>query len=90
MVLFAVIIRQHAARISRRVAAVCYPFLLILGAYFLWRFLSSAATAGYSTAIVTTVLLAYVCIRMVGAWPDLLSDRKYGVLETPAGTVRAT
>lgn len=70
------------------VAAVCYPFLLILGAYFLWRFLSSAATAGYSTAIVTTVLLAYVCIRMVGAWPDLLSDRKYGVLETPAGTVR--
>jgi hypothetical protein len=70
------------------VAAVCYPFFLILGAYFLWRFLSSAATPRYSTAVVATVLLAYACIRLVGAWPEMLSDRQYGVLETPAGTIR--
>jgi hypothetical protein len=70
------------------VAAVCYPFFLILGAYFLWRFLRSAATPHYSIAVVTTVLLIYVCIRVVGAWPEMLSDREYKVLETPAGTVQ--
>jgi hypothetical protein len=70
------------------VAAVCYPFFLIIGTYLLWRFLNSAATPRYSAVVVTTVLLAYVCIRVVGAWPELLSNWEYGGLETRAGSVR--
>jgi hypothetical protein len=63
------------------VTAVDYPFLLVLAPYLLWRYLKSTAT-------VATIVIAYSLLRVAGGWPDLLSDRKYGVLDTPAGSVK--
>ena len=70
------------------VAAICYPFLLILGPYFLWRFLTSAAEPQYAIAIVAALTFGYACVRVAGGWADMLSDRNYGTLQTEAGAVR--
>jgi hypothetical protein len=70
------------------VTAVDYPFLLILAPYFLWRYLKSATTPGYALAATATLVIGYSLVRVAGGWSDLLSDRKYGVLDTPAGSVK--
>ena len=70
------------------VAGVCYPFFIVLGACFLWRFLSSAATPRYAAGVVAAMLLAYAGLRVAAAWPEMLSNRPYGALQTAAGTVR--
>ena len=70
------------------VAGVCYPFFIIVGACLLWRFLSRAATPRYAIGMVAGVLLAYAGVRVAAAWPEMLSNRSYGVLQTAAGSVR--
>jgi len=69
------------------VAAICYPFLLILGPYFVWRFLQPAGPR-YAAAMVIALTAGYGLVRIVGGWPDMLSDRHYGTLSTAAGNVR--
>jgi len=63
------------------VTAVDYPFLLLLAPYFLWRYTKS-------TTITAALVVAYSLLRVAGGWPDLLSDKKYGVLDTAAGSVK--
>jgi hypothetical protein len=63
------------------VTAVDYPFLLALAPYFIWRY-------SKSTAITAAFVISYSLIRVAGGWSDLLSDRNYGVLDTPAGSVK--
>ncbi len=70
------------------VAAICYPFLLVLGPYFLWRFLKSAGGPRYAVIAVAGLTIGYGALRTVAGWPELLSDRKYGTLQTNAGTVK--
>jgi hypothetical protein len=73
------------------VAAASYPFLLILGPYFLWKFLSAVPEVGErsipSTAIVVLYLVVYGAARIVGGY-SLLSDRDYRTLRTEAGPVK--
>jgi hypothetical protein len=68
------------------VAAICYPFLLILGPYFVWRFLEPAGPQ-YAAAIVMALTVGYGLVRVAGGWPELLSDQRYGTLSTAAGVV---
>ena len=70
------------------IAAICYPFLLVLGPYFLWRFLNSAGTSRYAVAVVLTLTIGYALLRTVGGWSELLSDARYGSLRTEAGSVK--
>jgi hypothetical protein len=62
-------------------SAVNYPFLLILASYFIWRY-------SKSTTKTALVLVTYSLMRLAGAWPDMLSNEKYGLLDTPAGSVK--
>ncbi len=72
------------------VAAVCYPFYLILGPYLLLRRLNGreAAWPQRSSAIVGAALILYGVGRLVAAYPAQLSGRSFGVLETNAGKVK--
>ena len=74
------------------IAAACYPFLLILGPYLLWRFLSSVPAQGVTpaipaAAIVSCLVLAYGAARIIGG-ASLLTGHNYRSLETEAGTVK--
>ncbi len=70
------------------VPGICYPFLLVLGPYLLWRFLDSAAGRSYAIAVVASITVGYALIRIVGGWPEMLSGRPYGTLYTEAGSVK--
>jgi hypothetical protein len=70
------------------VTAVDYPFLLVLVPNFLWRFLNTATTPRYAVAATAGLVVAYSLLRVIGGWPELLSDQRYGVLDTPAGSVK--
>ena len=70
------------------VAGICYPFLLVLGPYFLWRFLHAAAGRSYAIGAVAAVTLGYAVVRIVGGWGEMLSGAHYGTLYTRAGSVK--
>lgn len=70
------------------VAGICYPFLLVLGPYLLWRFLDSAAGRSYAVAVVAAITVGYAVVRIVGGWPEMLSGAHYGTLYTRAGSVK--
>src|SRR5260370_39850913 len=69
------------------VPGICYPFLLVLGPYLLWRFLDSAAGPSYAMAVVAFITVGYALIRIVGGWPEMLSGKPYGTLYTEDGRV---
>src|SRR6185295_7822287 len=56
------------------IAAACYPFLLILGPFLLWRFLSSASAGPHAVRITFLIAVAYGLARLAGGY-GLLSDR---------------
>jgi hypothetical protein len=70
------------------VTAVDYPFLLVLAPYFLWRFLNTATTPRYAVPATAALVVGYSLLRVIGGWPELLSDQRYGTLNTPAGAVK--
>jgi hypothetical protein len=70
------------------VAAICYPFLLVLGPYFLWRFLKAGGSPRYAATVVLTLTVGYAVVRTAGGWSELLSDARYGTLKTAAGSVK--
>lgn len=70
------------------VAGVCYPFFVIVGACLLWRFLRPATTPRYAAGAVMLILLGYAGVRVAGAWPAMLSNRRFHTLQTEAGSVR--
>jgi len=69
------------------VSGICYPFLLVLGPYFLWRFLRPASVR-YATVVVAALMFGYAAIRVAGGWPEMLSGTHYGTLYTEAGSVK--
>ena len=85
------------------VPAICYPFLLILGPYLMWRFLlvpeqmegllqTSAALrgtgSGSASRIVVTLLVGFIAVRLAAAYPATLSARPFRTLQTLSGSVR--
>jgi hypothetical protein len=69
------------------ISAACYPFLLILGPYLLWSFLSSASPKIPAAPIVAGLVIAYGLARLVGG-SSLFSEKNYRPLSTQAGVVK--
>jgi hypothetical protein len=72
--------------VTADIAASCYPFLLILGPYLLWRFLSAPSARIPATAIVGSLAVLYGLARLVGG-ATLFTQQSYRDLETAAGKV---
>jgi len=81
--------------VTSEVPGICYPFLMILGPYLIWRFLAAAGPGpdlqmgmrAWPAATLAAGLAAYALVRIVAGYPDLLSDRPYRTLSTLAGEV---
>ena len=79
-----------------QVPGICYPFFLVLGPYLLWRALASEGSeaeipAGRRSAAgcaIAGLLIVYGAVRVVGAYPQLLSGKPYQTMSTLAGEVR--
>jgi len=80
------------------VPGVCYTFFLMLGPCLLWRTLTfeesrrelhanSRVAAGIAVA---ALLFIYGALRVIAAYPHLLSNRPYHELSTLAGNIRLT
>jgi hypothetical protein len=82
--------------VTSDVPGICYPFLMILGPYLIWRFLAAVGSGpdlkmglrAWPAATLAAGLVAYGLLRIVGGYPDLLSDRSYQTLSTLAGKVK--
>ncbi len=80
------------------VPGVCYPFFLILGPYLLWRALAwedsgQEMRAGMRSAVgcaIVGLLVVYGSLRLIAAYPYLLSSKPYHAMSTLAGQVRLT
>jgi len=73
--------------VTADIAASCYPFLLVLGPYLLWSFLSKASPKIPATLIIGCLVMIYGAARVPGG-SFLFSERNYRTLETAAGAVR--
>jgi len=84
--------------VRTEVPGICYPFFLVLGPYLIWRLLAlggpgrdlhlgGRAKAGFAVA---ALLVTYGTLRVIGAYPHLLSDSAYHDMSTLAGNVRLT
>ncbi len=69
------------------VSAACYPFLLVLGPYLLWSFLSSPSRKTPAVPVVAAIVMVYGIARLLGG-SSLLTERNYHTLETVAGAVK--
>ncbi len=69
------------------ISAACYPFLLILGPYLLWNFLSRPSPSIPAVPVVASIVIIYGLARLVGG-TSLFTERNYRALETTAGMVR--
>jgi hypothetical protein len=85
------------------VPAMCYPFLLMLAPYLFWQLLYIPQHAGgrgngssnlsnrsrsYGSAIIASLTLLYIAIRLGATYSHVLSDQPFRTLETRSGTVR--
>jgi hypothetical protein len=84
----------HGTRTN--VPGICYPFFLVLGPYLIWRLLTLGgggpdpdmgirSRPGFAVVALVTM---YGLIRVIGAYPSLLSNGHFQELSTLAGTVR--
>jgi hypothetical protein len=79
-----------------QVPGICYPFFLVLGPYLLWRALAPEGSdaeiptgmRSASGCAILGSLIVYGALRVVAAYPQLLSDRPYQAMSTLAGEVR--
>jgi hypothetical protein len=80
------------------VPGICYPFFLALAPYLMWRLLTVVGSGGdletgirsRSGAGVAALMATYGLLRVVAAYPSLLSNGPYHDLSTIAGNVRVT
>jgi len=88
---------SNAMGTTPEVPAVTHPFVLLLGPLLLLRWLerpygitAAVPASGEKTParVVILLSLAYAGIRLVGAYPELISDQKYSRLHTSAGDVK--
>jgi hypothetical protein len=78
------------------VPAICYPFLILLAPYLIWRFLAIAGPGsdldsgvrGLAGASLVTLFMIYAVLRVGAGYSSLLSDRPYQDLNTLAGNIR--
>ena len=78
------------------VPGACYPFFLILGPYLIWWLVAQVGPLpNHRVAIrnrvgisLVVLLLAYGSLRLVAAYPHLLSNKAYHPLSTLAGNIR--
>ena len=73
--------------VTADIAAACYPFLLVLGPWLLWSFLSKPSARIPAVPMVAAIAIAYGLARLAGG-ASLLTDRNYRTLDTAAGAVR--
>jgi hypothetical protein len=73
--------------VTADIAASCYPFLLVLGPYLLWSFLTKASPKIPAMLIVGCIVIIYGAGRLTGG-SFLFTDRNYRPLETAAGPVK--
>jgi hypothetical protein len=84
--------------IRTNVPAICYPFFLLLGPYLIWRLLTLGGSGpdlnmgirSRPGIAVFALVTMYGLLRVVGAYPGLLSNGRYHDLSTLAGTVPLT
>ena len=84
--------------VTPTVPALCYPFLLLLGPYLLWRLLALAGPGAdlvrgirsWPGAAMTAVLIGYSLLRVAGGYSSMLSRKPYENLPTMAGNIRLT
>jgi hypothetical protein len=69
------------------ISAACYPFLLVLGPYLLWSFLSSSSRKIPAVPVVAAIVIVYGLSRLLGG-SSLLTERNYRTLVTVAGAVK--
>lgn len=83
--------------VRTEVPGVCYPLFLVLGPYLIWRFLAlggpgqdlrSGRVRAEAGLAVAAILVVYGSLRLIAAYPHLLSNAAYQELSTVAGTVR--
>ena len=80
------------------VPGACYPFFLVLGPYLIWRSLAlggpapdlEAGARARAGIAVVALLVTYGLLRVIGAYPHLLSNGPYHDMSTLAGNVRLT
>jgi hypothetical protein len=80
------------------VPGVCYPFFLVLGPYLIWRLLTlggpapelQAGVRARAGIAVVALLVTYGLLRIIAAYPHLLSNGAYHHMSTLAGSVRLT
>jgi hypothetical protein len=73
--------------VTADIAASCYPFLLILGPYLVWRFLSAPGPRVPAVAIAGSLAVLYGIARLAGG-AALFTSKDYRALDTAAGTVQ--
>jgi hypothetical protein len=80
------------------VPGICYPFFLVLGPYLIWHSLAlggpgpdlhAGAHARAGIAVVA-LLVTYGLLRVIAAYPHMLSNGTYHDMSTLAGNVRLT
>jgi hypothetical protein len=84
--------------IRTEVPGACYAFFLVLGPYLIWRSLAlggpgpdfHAGVDARAGIAVVALLVTYGLLRVIAAYPHLLSNRAYHDLPTLAGNVRLT
>jgi hypothetical protein len=80
------------------VPGICYPFFLVLGPYLIWRSLAlggpgldlHAGARSRAGVAVVALLATYGLLRVIAAYPRLLSNGIYHDMSTLAGNVRLT
>jgi hypothetical protein len=75
------------------VPAICYPFVILIGPYLLYRALSApgdALTKRAALRFVATLTIAYIGVRLVAGYPDILSNDNYREFKTNAGLIKVS
>ena len=78
------------------VPAICYPFVVVLTPYLLLRWLRlpyrfqdelGLRIPAVPARVTAALMLAYIAVRVFGGYPEVLSQRQFTRLDTPAGSV---
>jgi hypothetical protein len=75
------------------VPAICYPFVILIGPYFLYQALSSpgdAITKRTVMGFVATLTVFYIAVRILAGYPEILSNGHYTQIQTNAGSIRVS
>ncbi len=75
------------------VPAICYPFVILIGPWLLYQALSApgdAITRKSARRFVAALAICYIAVRIVGGYPEILSNRHYTQIQTVAGPIKVS